>query len=54
MGVLGQTTTFLPLFCGVPTPSMQISDFPIYSFTNNLLLYSLYDLVFMKSPNSAP
>ena len=31
----------LPLFyhfCGAPTQLMKISDFPIYSFTNDLLL----------------
>ena len=41
----------LQLFChfrGTPTLSMQISDFPIYSFINDLLPSSLYDLVFMK------
>ena len=54
MGVLGQTTTFLPLFRGAPMPSMQISDFPFYSFTNDLLPSSLYNLVFMESPNCTP
>ena len=53
MGPLGQTTTFFH-FCRAPMPSMQISDFPIYSFTNDLLPSSLYDLVFMKSPNCTP
>ena len=47
----------LPLFdhfCGAPMQLMKISDFPIYSFTNDLLPSSLYDLVFMKRPNCAP
>ena len=46
----------LPLFyyiCGAPMQIMKISDFPIYLFTNDLLLSSLYDLVFMKGPNCA-
>ena len=40
----------LPLFyhfCGAPTQQMKISDFPIYSFTNDLLLqfirFGLYE-----------
>ena len=47
----------LPLFyhfCGGPTQMMKISDFPIYSFTNDLLPSSLYDLVFMKGTNCMP
>ena len=47
----------LPLFyhfCHMPTQQMKISDFPVYPFTNNLLPSSLYNLVFMKSPNCAP
>ena len=38
---------------GAPTPSMRISDFPMYPFTNNLLPSSLYNLTFMKCPNCA-
>ena len=44
----------LPLFyhfCGAPTRIMKISNFPIYSFTNDLLPSNLYNLDFMKSPN---
>ena len=44
----------LPLFdhfCGAPTQMMKISNFHIYSFTNDLLPSGLYDLVFMKRPN---
>ena len=44
----------LPLlyhFCGAPTQMMKISNFRIYSFTNNLLPSGLYNLVFMKRPN---
>ena len=47
----------LPLFyhfCGAPMQMMKISDFPIYSFTNDLLPSSLYNLAFMKGPNCAP
>ena len=38
-------------FCGVPMQWMKISDFAIYSFTNDLLPSSLYNLVLMKGPN---
>ena len=47
----------LPLFdhfCGAPMQMMKIRDFPIYSFTNDLLPFSLYNLVFMKGPNCMP
>ena len=47
----------LPLFdhfCGAPTQMMKISNFPIYSFTNDLLPSSLYNLVLMKGPNCVP
>ena len=47
----------LPLFdhfCGAPTQMMKIRDFTIYSFTNDLLPSSLYNVVFMKRPNCAP
>ena len=53
MGLLAQTTTFYH-FCGVPVQLMEISNFPIYSFTNDLLPSSLYNLAFMKSPNCMP
>ena len=41
-------------FCGAPMQIMTISDFPIYTFTNDLLPSSLYNLASMKGPNCAP
>ena len=35
-------------FCGAPMQWMKISNFPIYSLTNDLLPSSLNNLVFMK------
>ena len=53
MRVLAQTTTFYHV-CGAPMQMMKISDFHIYSFTNDLLPSSLYNLAIMKGPSCMP